>query len=129
MRADGLWHPRLLAIVADLGHTDRLVIADAGLPVPRGVESIDLRWARGEPGFLPVLRAVLGEFVVEHATAAQEASEEVLSALRDVLGPAVPLSTVPHDGLKELTHSAAAVVRTGEATPYANVVLTAGVPF
>jgi D-ribose pyranase len=123
MRPDGLWHPRLLAVLAEAGHGDRIVIADAGLPVPPGVETIDLLWRRGEPPFLAVLQAVLNECVVERATVAIERGA-VWNVLRHI-----PTDTVPHDELKQLTQHARVVVRTGEATPYANVVLHAGVAF
>jgi len=36
---------------------------------------------------------------------------------------------VSHDELKRLSHRARAVVRTGECTPYANLMLVAGVTF
>ncbi|MGI5169751.1 D-ribose pyranase [Spirillospora sp. CA-253888] len=129
MRADGLWHPRLLQVLAAAGHTDLVVVADPGLPVPPGVETVDLVWRRGEPPFLPVLAAVLEELVVEAATIAEEAAEPgLLSGLARVLGPLAP-DRVPHERLKEMTARARVVVRTGETTPYANVVLRAGVPF
>ncbi|MEV1332206.1 D-ribose pyranase [Micromonospora costi] len=123
MRPDGLWHPRLLAVIAEAGHGDLIVIADAGLPVPPGVEVIDLLWRRGEPPFLAVLQTVLDECVVERATVAAESGGR-WEALRDI-----PTEVVPHDELKRLTRQARVVVRTGEATPYANVVLHAGVAF
>ncbi|GAH44824.1 unnamed protein product, partial [marine sediment metagenome] len=50
--------------------------------------------------------------------------EEVKSLLTGV-----PIETIPHEELKQLTHSAKAVVRTGEFTPYANVILVSGVVF
>jgi D-ribose pyranase len=128
MRADGLWHPGLLALLTSLGHTDRIVIADAGLPVPPGVPGIDLVWRRGDPPFVPVLRAVLAELVVERAVMAAEASAALHTELAGLVAPA-PLDRVPHERFKELTRGAAAVVRTGEATPYANILLIAGVPF
>ncbi|WP_067453206.1 D-ribose pyranase [Actinomadura macra] len=129
MRPDGLWHPRLLEILAAAGHTDLVVVADPGLPVPRGVETVDLVWRRGEPRFLPVLRAVLAEFVVEAAVLADEAADPgLLSGLDDAL-TAIPVTRVSHERLKRMVADARAVVRTGEATPYANVVLRAGVPF
>ncbi|WP_433205583.1 D-ribose pyranase [Dactylosporangium sp. CS-047395] len=129
MRGTGLWHPRLLAVVAAMGHGDLLVVADPGLPVPAGVEVIDLVVSRGEPGFLTVLRPVLGELVVEAATMAEELTDDKLAAaVRDSLG-AVPLDLVPHEELKARTGRARAVVRTGADTPYANIVLRAGVPF
>lgn len=129
MRASGLWHPRLAQIVAALGHGELLVVADPGLPVPSTVEVVDLVWSRGEPAFSPVVRAILGELVVEHATVAAElAAGPVLKALAEDLG-GIPLDRVSHEELKSLTARARVVVRTGEDTPYANVVLRAGVPF
>lgn len=128
MRADGLWHPRLLSLLAAAGHGDLVVIADAGLPVPPGVEVIDLVWRRGEPRLLPVLDAVLGDLVVERAGMAAELRDPVIrQGLADLLGG--PPTTMSHDDFKRLTGTARVVVRTGEVTPYANVVLHAGVPF
>ncbi|MDJ0347338.1 D-ribose pyranase [Streptomyces sp. H10-C2] len=129
MRPDGLWHPRLLHLITSLGHGDLLVVADAGLPVPPGTETVDLLWQRGDPPFLPVLAAVLHELVVEHATVAQEARDLALLDGLDRQFASITVDRVPHDRLKELTLGARAVVRTGEATPYANAVLRAGVPF
>ncbi|MEV0582324.1 RbsD/FucU domain-containing protein [Nonomuraea sp. NPDC050310] len=119
MRPDGLWHPRLLQLIAAMGHTDLIVVADAGLPVPPGVETIDLLWRRGEPAFHPVLDAISAELVVERAYVALEAPAAFLP----------DAERIPHEHLKQLTGRARAVVRTGEATPYCNVVLQAGVPF
>lgn len=129
MRASGLWHPRLLAVVTALGHGDELVVGDAGLPVPSGVEAIDLLWSRGEPGFVPVLTAIAAEGVFESAVAAMELTDAAVRAAVTSLFRASALSFVTHDELKERCRGARAVVRTGEATPYANVVLRAGVPF
>ncbi|MFI6477014.1 RbsD/FucU domain-containing protein [Nonomuraea sp. NPDC050663] len=119
MRAEGLWHPRLLHLLARAGHGDLVVVADPGLPVPPGVESVDLVWRRDEPRFLPVLESIREELVVEHAFVAKEAPRDFLPGAE----------RIPHEELKHLTERALVIVRTGEATPYANVVLRAGVPF
>jgi len=129
MRESGLWHPRLCQLVAGMGHTDTLVIADAGLPVPRGVETIDLVWLRGQPPLIPVLEALLGEFVVEQATIADEAKDENFLTSLDLVMKDIPVVRTSHDEIKERCRDAHAVVRTGEDTPYANVILHAGVPF
>ncbi|MDJ0381137.1 D-ribose pyranase [Streptomyces sp. G-G2] len=129
MRADGLWHPRLLHLIAALGHGDLLVVADPGLPVPPGVEVVDLVWRRGDPPFGPVLGAVLAELVAEHATVAAEATDADLLAVFGARLAGLPVDRVPHEALKALTARARVVVRTGESTPYANAVLRAGVPF
>lgn len=129
MRRSGLWHPRLALIIASMGHTDSIVLADAGLPAPPHVETVDLLWARGEPRLAPVLRAVLDELVVEQAAVAEELVDNAFSTkLHAVLG-SLPVIRVSHQALKERCHTARAVVRTGEDTPYANVVLQAGVSF
>jgi D-ribose pyranase len=129
VRRDGLWHPRLLSILSTAGHGDVVVIADAGLPVPRGVEIVDLLWRRGEPPLLPVVEVVMRECPVEQATIATELADRVLRDHLDRLFEGVPVDEVAHDRLKELTRDAIAVVRTGADIPYANVVLRCGVEF
>jgi D-ribose pyranase len=129
MRPDGLWHGELVELIVSLRHHDALVVCDAGLPVPGDVRTIDLGWRRGEPRLLPVLEAILGELVVERATIADEAADErFLAGIEQHLG-ATPVARVTHDELKAGCVDARAVVRTGEDTPYANVILHAGVPF
>lgn len=131
MRKTGLLHGRLAGLLTELGHTDTLVIADAGLPIPPGVERIDLALVPSLPGFLDTLRAVLAELAVESAVVAEEMAERspgLRGELLRVLGD-LPLSAVPHEEFKRRTASARAVVRTGECTPYANVLLVAGVTF
>jgi D-ribose pyranase len=131
MKKIGILNQPLSAAIAGLGHTDSLVIADAGLPIPPETQRIDLALTRGIPSFLDALRAVLTEMQVEQATVAEElaqANPQVYEALKALLTN-VPVRLVPHATFKELTHSARAVVRTGECTPYANIILTAGVVF
>lgn len=122
-------NPRLLAALASAGHTDVVVIADAGLPVPGGVTVVDLSLVPGVPSFRQTVEAVRGSLVVEAAVVAEEAAEHgVAQELAHVLG-GIPLETVGHDELKRLTRTAHVVIRTGECTPYANVALIAGVTF
>jgi D-ribose pyranase len=129
MRPNGLWHGELVELIVSLRHNDALVVCDAGLPVPDGVHTVDLGWRRGEPRLLPVLDAILGELVVERATIAGEAQDaRFLAGLEEQLG-GTPLARITHDELKARCADARAVVRTGEDTPYANVILHAGVPF
>lgn len=129
MRRAGLWHPRLVEVLTATGHGDLVVVADAGLPVPRGVEAVDLLWRPGEPGFLPVLRAVLDECVVEHATLATELTDtDVREGLTSALD-GIAVNHVSHEEIKALSAHARAVVRTGSTTPFTNAVLRCGVAF
>lgn len=131
MKKSGLLNARLAAIVAGMGHTDLLVIADAGLPAPPGVECVDLAVTGGVPAMLDVLRAVAGELQVERFVLAEEllARESPLPDAVRALFPDAAEDTLTHAEFKALTRNARAVVRTGEFTPYANVVLAAGVVF
>ena len=131
MKKTGVLNQPLSRVIAGLGHMDTLVIADAGLPIPFGTERIDLAVSAGIPAFLDVLRAVLGEMEVQEAIVAEEMLErspQIYEALRELLGD-VPIRTVPHEQFKARTADARAVVRSGEFTPYANVILIAGVVF
>lgn len=130
MRRSGILNAALAGHLARLRHTDTIVVADCGLPVPRTVPVVDLALRFGVPGFTTVLDALLDEIVVESSTAAREALNGPaggwLDERRNRLGG---LELVPHEQLKAAVTAAAVVVRTGEATPYANVVLHCGVPF
>ena len=131
MKKTGVLNQPLSRVIAGLGHMDTLVIADAGLPIPSGTERIDLAVSAGIPAFVDVLRAVLSEMEVQGAIVAEEMLErspQIYEALRELLGD-VPIRTVPHEQFKARTADARAVVRSGEFTPYANVILIAGVVF
>lgn len=131
MRHNGIIHPELARILATLGHGDVLCVADVGLPIPKGVERVDLAYRLGSPSFGDVLRAIAAELVTERVTIAGETanrSPEIVAIVASTF-PQLDLATVDHDELKRLTQTAHVVVRTGETTPYANALLTSGVPF
>jgi len=127
MKKSGLLHPALLRAVARLGHTHTFVIADCGLPIPRDLEVIDLSLVFGIPRFVDVVDAILEEVVLEGGIAAEEArGTDVGEWLNDRVES---IQYVPHEELKHLVRDAEFVVRTGETTSYANVILRCGVPF
>lgn len=131
MKRQGLLQNGLAQIIAGMGHTDLLVVADAGFPVPPGVPCIDLAVRCGLPPMLEVTRAIADELQVEEWTVADELLERgdsLAVSLREFF-PDARFNHLAHDELKRLSASARAVVRTGECTPYHNVVLQAGVVF
>jgi D-ribose pyranase len=128
MKKIGILNQPISATIACLGHTDTLVVADAGLPIPAETQRIDLALTRGIPSFADTLRTVLVEMQVEKAIIATEmleVSPHIYEAVKKLLGD-VPIETVAHGDFKERTRSARAVIRTGEFTPYANVILVSG---
>ncbi len=131
MKKTPLLNIALSEVIASLGHGDLLVIGDAGLPIPPETLRIDLALTRNVPSFRDTLAAVLSEMQVEKALVARETgqvSPQVLALLREAL-PDTPFEEISHAELKERCAQARAVVRTGEFTPYANVILVAGVVF
>jgi D-ribose pyranase len=131
MKKQGLLHAELARIVAGMGHGDLLVIGDAGLPAPPSIPCVDLAVRCGLPPMLDVARVVADELQVEALTVADEllARDDPLPAALRELFPDARFDHVTHDALKGMSARAQAVVRTGECTPYHNVVLTAGVVF
>jgi D-ribose pyranase len=131
MKRTELLHTELSEVIARLGHGDLLVIADAGLPIPDGPRRIDLALTANVPRFHEVLKAVLSEMMVEGAVVAHELlamNPAIHTELSRQLGT-TPVSTVSHEEFKAATKVARAIVRTGEFSAYANVILRAGVVF
>ncbi|BBW97792.1 D-ribose pyranase [Geobacillus sp. FSL W8-0032] len=131
MKKQGILNKQLSTLLASLGHTDTIVIADCGLPIPNEEARIDLAVVKGVPPFLSVLDAVIDELVVERIVLAEEIKtqnpdmyESIKARMREV-----PIQFVPHEEFKVMTKEAKAVIRTGEATPYANIILRSGVNF
>lgn len=117
-------------VLALMGHTDCIVIADCGLPIPPHVECIDLSTTLGTPSYFEVLDSILADFQVERAVLASECQTHNPAVAEQAQGMTdVALEFVPHSEFKQLTHQARAIIRTGEASPYANIVLYSGVIF
>lgn len=131
MKKTTLLHSNLSYTIATLGHMDTLVIADAGLPIPHETVRIDLALTNGVPSAIQTLRVVLDEMKVESVILAEEVKDRNPKFLADVqeLLPGVLVEFVTHSELKAKTANARAVVRTGEFSPYANVILVSGVVF
>lgn len=134
MKKTPLLNIALSRVIAGLGHGDIVVIGDAGLPVPPGVELIDLALTPGIPDFASVLRVVLSEMQVERHVLAEEIIQAAPPALVEVErlrgeGVIGPCELLTHAEFKVLCRQARAVVRTGECKPYSNIALVAGVTF
>ncbi|BEU88860.1 D-ribose pyranase [Selenomonas sp. TAMA-11512] len=130
MKKKGILHSRLSGLIAALGHKDTFLLGDAGMPIPAGVEVVDLAVSAGVPGFLDVLDAILSEAVIESHWLASEIKEANPALHAAILERGLPQPTyVPHEDLKRQSASCRFAVRTGEYSPYPNLILQAGVPF
>lgn len=139
MRFSGLLHAELIGVLAGLGHTDMIVIADAGLPIPAGVAKIDLAIRAGLPSFLEVCDLIAAEMPVEAITIASEMAAKngaLLTELNENIitwgkkqTKEIKVSNISHEDFKALSQKAKLIIRTGEFSPYANMVMHAGVAF
>ncbi|QIH75196.1 D-ribose pyranase [Macrococcoides canis] len=131
MYKTGILNSDISKVLSDLGHTDTIVIADCGLPVPKGVQKIDLAVKKGLPSFIDVVDEIARHMVIEHLTLAEEIKVKNPTVLKEVdrIVNDVPNEFVTHEQFKTLTKNSKVIIRTGEATPYANIILRSGVNF
>lgn len=139
MKKSTLLNSELSYLVATLGHTDEITICDAGLPIPDEVTRIDLALTHGVPSFLETVRVILSESQIESVIVAQEFAQvspvlhealcRELKAEEQLCGKPIAIQYISHETFKQRTLQSRAVVRTGECTPYANVIFQAGVVF
>lgn len=133
MKRHGILNSDISRVLSYMGHTDRIAIGDCGLPIPSEVERIDLALAFGIPGFIETLKIVAADMKIEKILLAEEIKTEnpkVLEEIQELLkGQDIEVEFITHVQLKECTRECKAVIRTGETTPYANIILQAGCIF
>lgn len=131
MRKTRVLNSNISKAISDMGHFDTLAIGDAGMPVPSDTEKIDIAVEAGLPGFMPVLENVLSELEVQKIYLAEEmktANPDQLQRVKDLVGD-TPIEFIPHEQMKKDLSKSRAFVRTGEETPYSNIILESGVVF
>ncbi|WP_373899364.1 D-ribose pyranase [Haloimpatiens sp. FM7315] len=117
--------------ISKMGHTDAIGIGDCGLPIPKEARRIDLALCKGIPSFIDTLKVVLSELKIEEVVIASETKEvspKIFEEIKKEIGD-VLITFVTHEDLKKELKNCKAVIRTGEQTPYANVILKSGVVF
>lgn len=131
MKKGRLLNAGITSTMVRMGHTDQITIADAGLPIPEGVKRIDLAITKNYPSFIRVFETTLDEMVVEKVVLAEEIktqNPELLKQIMEKIGD-IPVEWMSHEAFKKQTAKSKAVIRTGECTPYANIILQSGVDF
>jgi simple sugar transport system permease protein/D-ribose pyranase len=127
---DSILNAELSHAVASVGHTDRLMVVDAGFPIPEDAWRIDLALTRGVPELSTVLEAIHDELIPERVLYADDVPEmnpDFDAFLRELYdGSGAALETVPHEAILDHGEGAKAIVRTGEFLPWGNVVIQCG---
>lgn len=130
MRRGALLHPELARTFATLGHTDLVVVTDAGFPIPAGAPRVDLGIVDGLVDVRDVLRLVLRSVDVELVEFASEVRTHHPSLYADVqeifTGSGAEFAPATHETLiAEHVRRAKLVIRSGSFEPWANFALTA----
>jgi len=147
MKKGGILNPGISELVAKMGHGDMLAITDRGFPLPLNSDTvaIDVSVTRNIPRVMDVLKAVVEELEIQSVLLAKETEEvspqiykeflEILKQLNNKGNP-IEIKIIPHEDFKHLVLRGAeegkelkGMIRTGELTPYANIILISGVPF
>jgi D-ribose pyranase len=111
------------------GHGDLMMVVDAGFAIPNEVEVIDLSIDENTPMVLEVLAMLKKHFSVEKMIMAKETeniSPTLFSDISKAFGEGIPVETIEHSALKEMSKTVKSIIRTGDFTAYGNVILVSG---
>lgn len=124
MKLKGILNSDIAKGLADLGHTDLIAIGDCGLPIDPE-KKIDISLKLGEPKFIDVLEVLLEDFSVEYYYLAEEIKENNPDQEKNIekLFEGVECEYISHEDFKKKLADVKFVIRTGETTPYSNIIL------
>lgn len=135
MKKNGILNSEISNVLSYMGHTDCICISDCGLPIPKETKRIDLALKLGQPSFIDTLKEVVDNLKVEKIILAEEIkqyNENILEEIKNIfkdMESDFKIEFISHNQFKELTKNCKAVIRTGESTPYANIILQSGCIF
>lgn len=133
MTETGFLNREIAAEMSKMGHTDKLLIADAGLAIPNTTRVIDLSLAKDVPTAVEVLKTVLANFSVESIILSQATAEVSPTRQQEFLScfeQEIPCEIVSHPHFRDdLTKEVKFAIRTGDFTANSNIILvSAGGP-
>ena len=126
MLKTGILNPALNSLLSRVRHTNTLVIADRGFPYWPMIETVDISLVDDVPTVLAVLHALRGNFQIGSAWMAREFQRKNPARTRAEFAEALRGITVahePHGVFKQRVPQAIGLIRTGDTTPYANIIL------
>jgi D-ribose pyranase len=124
MLKSGILNPAINSLLSRVRHTNRLVIADRGFPFWPQIETVDISLIDDVPQVLDVVQAILAEFEVGNIWMAEEFKAANTEATQATFAKLAPNAVwLPHARFKELVPSCIGLIRTGDTTQYANMIL------
>jgi D-ribose pyranase len=126
MLKTGILNPQVNSLLSRVRHTNTLVIADRGFPFWPMIETVDISLVDDIPTVLQVLAAIRSNFIVGKAWMAEEFlknnNEKTRKAFAGALA-GIALQHEPHVEFKKRVPGAIGLIRTGDTTQYANLIL------
>lgn len=133
MKKNGILNSQISKVLSEMRHTDRLSIGDVGLPIPNNVKEIDISLTLGKPSFVEVLKEVNKDMIIEKVILAEEIKKEnkdqLISIMKIIDIEEKNIEFIAHEEFKQILSDNKAVIRTGEITPYSNIILQSDVIF
>ena len=125
MKRNGIINSEISKVLSYMRHTDLICISDLGLPCPNNIKTIDLSLKLGSPSFLDVLSEIIKDMKIERIILAEEIKNNNKEVYNKILNmfENISIEYVSHNDFKQKTLDCKAIIRTGEATPYANIIL------
>ncbi|HLV08606.1 MAG TPA: D-ribose pyranase [Halanaerobiales bacterium] len=129
MKRKGILNREICRVIASMGHGQYLLICDAGFPIPKEADCVDLSLIKGIPDLPTVLSIINQEFISEKVMFAAEVPENnkpLYDELKKIFTE-VDFEEISHNRiLNEIAYEARAIIRTGDYNPWGNIVLQAG---
>jgi len=129
MKETGILNSQIAGVISMMGHTDELIVCDAGFAIPLGVRTVDISLAKDKPTVLEVLEELIKHFSVEKLIMANQTREVSPTRFNNIValfGEDMPVDTIDHSQFKQRSRSVKAIIRTGDFTAYSNVLLVSG---
>jgi D-ribose pyranase len=129
MRETGIVNRDICDILSTLGHTDEVIVCDAGFAIPLGVRTIDISLAENKPTVPEVLAELKKHFSVEKLVISEETKKVVPTRFKELtksFGKGVAVEIISQNEIRARARGVKAVIRTGDFTAYSNILLVSG---
>ena len=132
MKKTAVLNSHISSAISTLGHYELLTINDAGMPIPNDDRRVELAVTKSLPRFIDVLETVLTEMEIQKVYLAEEITNaQQLKAIKKLINDDVEIKFIAHSEMKEMLKSPLnkGNIRTGEITPFSNIILESNVTF
>ncbi len=124
-----LLNTKIVHALANSGHMDEIIICDAGFPIPKEIETIDISLTDYVPTIYETLEVIKEYFSVEKVILTNETFEHNPTYFKEVsslFGKDVEVEIIPHIEFKKRSRNVKVIIRTGDFTAWGNILLVSG---